>query len=101
VRIKAIETYSNRDVAVVRVRADDGSESWGQLAPYNADLSAAVLHRQVAPYALGADALDIGGLITAIPTVEDGCVSVPDGPGWGVEISPSWLERADRVVSEV
>ncbi len=69
-RIKAIETYSNRDVAVVRVRADDGNEGWGQLAPYNADLSAAVLHRQVAPHALGADALDIGGLITSIPERE-------------------------------
>ncbi|HWD66247.1 MAG TPA: mandelate racemase/muconate lactonizing enzyme family protein [Solirubrobacteraceae bacterium] len=68
-RIEAIETYSNRDVAVVRVRADDGSEGWGQLAPYNADISAAVLHRQVAPHALGADALD-GALITTIPERE-------------------------------
>jgi L-alanine-DL-glutamate epimerase-like enolase superfamily enzyme len=70
VRIAAIETYGNRDVGVVRVRAEDGSEGWGQLAPYNADISAAVLHRQVAPHALGADALDIGGLMTSIPERE-------------------------------
>ena len=69
-RIQAIETYSNRDVGVVRVRAEDGTEGWGQLAPYNADISAAVLHRQVAPHALGADALDIGGLISSIPERE-------------------------------
>jgi L-alanine-DL-glutamate epimerase-like enolase superfamily enzyme len=31
--------------------------------------------------------------------VEDGCVRVPDGPGWGVEIQPAWLARADRLVS--
>ena len=69
-RITAIETYSNRYVGVVRVRAEDGSEGWGQLAPYNADISAAVLHRQVAPHALGADALDIGGLVTSLPDRE-------------------------------
>ena len=26
--------------------------------------------------------------------VTDGCVSIPDGPGWGVEVNPAWLERA-------
>jgi L-alanine-DL-glutamate epimerase-like enolase superfamily enzyme len=70
VRIEAIETFSNRDVGMVRVRADDGGVGWGQLAPYNADISAAVLHRQVAPHALGADALDIAGLVTSIPERE-------------------------------
>ncbi len=69
-RIEAIETFSNRNVGVVRVRADDGSIGWGQLAPYNADISAAVLHRQVAPHALGADALDIDALISSIPERE-------------------------------
>lgn len=69
-RIEAIETFSNRDVGVVRVRAQDGSIGWGQLAPYNADISAAVLHRQVAPHALGSDALDVEGLVTSIPERE-------------------------------
>ena len=27
-------------------------------------------------------------------------VAIPDGPGWGVEISPAWLEKADYQVSE-
>ena len=26
--------------------------------------------------------------------VEDGAVTVPDAPGWGVEVNPAWLDRA-------
>ncbi len=26
--------------------------------------------------------------------IEDGCAIVPEGPGWGVEINPAWLDRA-------
>ena len=36
--------------------------------------------------------------------VTDGCVTVPDGPGWGVEIDPAWLDRAtyqDAVAGQV
>jgi L-alanine-DL-glutamate epimerase-like enolase superfamily enzyme len=40
------------------------------------------------------------GLFSPARAVEDGCRTVPDGPGSGVEISPSWPERAQRVVSE-
>ena len=54
-KIKSIETFTTRDVGLVRVRADDGSEGWGQVSSYHADISALVLHRQVAPHALGAD----------------------------------------------
>ena len=69
-RIKSIETYSNRYVCMVRVRSDSGEEGWGQTAPYHADLTAQVLHRQVAPYALGADPLDIDSLMNRIPEEE-------------------------------
>ena len=61
-RIARVETFATRDVALVRVRTDDGLEGWGQVAPYNADITACVVHRQVAPHALGADADDLGGL---------------------------------------
>jgi L-alanine-DL-glutamate epimerase-like enolase superfamily enzyme len=70
VRIESIETFSNQFVSVVRVQTDDGQEGWGQIAPYHADVSAAVLHRQVAPHALGAEALDIEGLVATIPERE-------------------------------
>lgn len=69
-KIAAIETYTNRFVGMVRVRTDDGREGWGQLSPYNADISASVLHRQVAPHALGQDASDIEGLVTRVPELE-------------------------------
>ncbi|HVI90357.1 MAG TPA: mandelate racemase/muconate lactonizing enzyme family protein [Dongiaceae bacterium] len=30
----------------------------------------------------------------------DGMVEIPSGPGWGLEINPAWLERAQYQVSE-
>jgi hypothetical protein len=65
-RIERIETYATEEVALVRVRTDDGGEGWGRVAAYNADITAQVLHRQVAPHALGADARDIASLLATI-----------------------------------
>jgi L-alanine-DL-glutamate epimerase-like enolase superfamily enzyme len=62
-KIKSIETFSNELVSMVRVRTDDGAEGWGQISPYNADISTTVMHRQVAPHALGRDASDIDALV--------------------------------------
>ena len=69
-KIKSIETFSNEFVSLVRVRTENGAEGWGQLSPYNADISALVMHRQVAPYALDEDASDIDTLIDRIPELE-------------------------------
>ncbi len=60
--IKRVETYARERIGIVRVETDDGREGWGQLSPFNADISAQVLHRQVAPLALGQDAQDLEGL---------------------------------------
>ncbi|WP_299621633.1 mandelate racemase/muconate lactonizing enzyme family protein [Pelagibius sp.] len=68
--IASIETFTNEYVCFVRVRTGDGKEGWGQVAPYNADITAQVVHRQVAPYALGQDALDIDYLVDIIPERE-------------------------------
>ena len=68
--ILSIETFSNNLVGLVRVRTKDGSEGWGQVSPYNADITALLVHRQIAPYALGADALDIEKLVQKIPEGE-------------------------------
>ncbi len=57
--ISSIETFATEYVALVRLRTDDGDEGWGQVSPYNADITAEVLHRQVAPHVLGMDADDI------------------------------------------
>jgi L-alanine-DL-glutamate epimerase-like enolase superfamily enzyme len=69
-RIASIETFSNQWVAMVRVTAEDGATGWGQTAPYLADITAQVLHRQVAPHALGRDADDIEGLVALVPERE-------------------------------
>ncbi len=41
------------------------------------------------------------GVYEAFPVARDGKVQIPEGPGWGVEISSSWLEKSACQVSEV
>jgi L-alanine-DL-glutamate epimerase-like enolase superfamily enzyme len=65
-KITGIETYHNRFVGFVRVTAEDGAQGWGQVSTYNADITCQVLHRQVAPWALGAAAEDIDGLMDIV-----------------------------------
>jgi L-alanine-DL-glutamate epimerase-like enolase superfamily enzyme len=60
--ITGISTYCDEWVGFVRVRTDDGAEGWGQVSPYNADITAAVMHRQVAPHVLGGDPDDFEAL---------------------------------------
>jgi L-alanine-DL-glutamate epimerase-like enolase superfamily enzyme len=69
-KIKSLETFCNEFVGFVRLTSDDGHEGWGQVSTYNADITSLVLHRQVASYALGADAMDIDTLIDLIPERE-------------------------------
>lgn len=68
--ISSIETFTNQFVCFVRVTTDTGDQGWGQVAPYHADITAQVVHRQVAPHALGEDALDIDYLVDLIPERE-------------------------------
>ena len=65
-RIKRLETFSNEYVGFVRLTAEDGSTGWGQVSTYNADITAQVFHRQVAPWALGYDILHIDALVDRI-----------------------------------
>ena len=69
-RISAIETFCTEFVCFVRVTGENGAAGWGQVAPYNADITAQVVHRQVAPWALGQDARDIAALVDLIPRRE-------------------------------
>ncbi len=68
--IASIETFTDPFVCFVRVRTADGREGWGQTAPYHADITAQVLHRQVAPYALGRDVTDLDFLVDTVPERE-------------------------------
>ncbi len=69
-KITSIETFCTEFVGFVRVTAEDGSQGWGQVSPYNADITALVVHRQVAPWTLGQNALDIARLIDLVPLRE-------------------------------
>ncbi len=69
-KITRLETFSNQAVGFVRVTAEDGRQGWGQMSTYNADITARVLHRQIAPHALGQSASDIRALTDLIPERE-------------------------------
>lgn len=65
-KITSLETFADEFVCFVKVTVEDGSYGWGQTSTYNADITAQVFHRQIAPWALGADCADIPGLIEKI-----------------------------------
>lgn len=65
-KIVQLETFSNEFVCFVKLSTDSGDVGWGQTSTYNADISATIFHRQVAPWALGYDALDIDGALARI-----------------------------------
>ena len=65
-KIKNIETFCTRYVGFVRVTTDSGAQGWGQVSTYNSDITTAVLHRQVAPWSIGRDTMDIDHLVDSI-----------------------------------
>ena len=65
-KIHKLETFANQFVCFVRLTTDSGDVGWGQTSTYNADITATIFHRQVAPWALGADAADIDALVRRI-----------------------------------
>ena len=65
-KIVSLETFSNSFVGFVRVTIETGDQGWGQVSTYNADITCRIFHRQVAPWCLGHDALNIDGLIDLI-----------------------------------
>lgn len=64
--IASIETFSTEFLCFVRVRAQDGATGWGQVAPYHADITATVLHRQIAPWVLGKSENEIEALLDLV-----------------------------------
>ncbi|MCB9946007.1 MAG: mandelate racemase/muconate lactonizing enzyme family protein [Geminicoccaceae bacterium] len=51
--IRRIETFCNEFVGFTRVTDETGASGWGQVSTYHSDITALVLHRQVAPWTLG------------------------------------------------
>ncbi|MEQ8896239.1 MAG: mandelate racemase/muconate lactonizing enzyme family protein [Roseovarius sp.] len=65
-KLQKLETFTDSFVCFVKATAEDGAEGWGQVAPYYADITAQVLHRQVAPYALGMECGDIDAMLDIV-----------------------------------
>ncbi len=92
-RICKLETFGDEFVCFVRVTTDTGDTGWGQTSTYNADITATIFHRQVAPWALGADALEIDGLVGRIEDRAQvpGQLSVPCvGGSRHRAVGPTW-----------
>jgi L-alanine-DL-glutamate epimerase-like enolase superfamily enzyme len=65
-KIVKLESYGNEFVAFVRVTTASGAVGWGQMSTYNADITTQVFHRQIAPHALGTDALGFADTLALI-----------------------------------
>jgi len=65
-KIAKLETFSNRYVGFTRVTTETGATGWGQVSTYQADITCEIFHRQIAPHALGSDALEFEDLLQRI-----------------------------------
>ncbi|MCG6901657.1 MAG: mandelate racemase/muconate lactonizing enzyme family protein [Rhodobacter sp.] len=65
-KLKSIESFCTPDVGFVRVTAIDGAIGWGQVSTYHSDITAQVLHRQVAPHVFGQDTDDLDDLLDLV-----------------------------------
>jgi L-alanine-DL-glutamate epimerase-like enolase superfamily enzyme len=62
-RIAKLETFSQQNIAAVKVTTDDGQWGWGQISTYNSDLVATVLHRNLSHWVLGRDPAEIDDIV--------------------------------------
>ena len=52
IKIKKLETFSNKYVSFVKVTTDTNDIGWGQMSTYNADITSQIFHRQVSPWSI-------------------------------------------------
>lgn len=69
-RLTRIETFATPDIGFVRVTDETGAQGWGQVSSYHSDISAMVLHRQVAPHVLGRAFTDADDLFDRVQEKE-------------------------------
>lgn len=65
-KLRSIETFTNKFVGFVRVTMQDGRQGWGQVSTYHSDITCQVLHRQVAPWVLNRDTSDLDDLLDIV-----------------------------------
>ncbi len=64
--ITKVESWTQGQYGIVRVTTNDGHEGYGQLSSFEPDITATVLHRQVARHALGSDPAQIDALVDRV-----------------------------------
>ena len=64
--ITKVESWTQGPYGIVRVTTNDGREGWGQLSSFEPDITATVLHRQVARHVLGSDPAQIDALVDRV-----------------------------------
>ncbi len=64
--ITKVESWTQGQYGIVRVTTRDGREGYGQLSSYEPDITATVLHRQVARQVLGSDPAQIDALVDRV-----------------------------------
>ena len=65
-KIAKLESWTQGGFGIVRVTTEDGQEGYGQFAPFEADITATVLHRQLARQVLGSDPARIDALVDRV-----------------------------------
>ena len=61
-----VESWTQGQYGIVRVTTDDGREGYGQLSSFEPDITATVLHRQVARHVLGSDPAQLDALVDRV-----------------------------------
>lgn len=61
-----VESWTRGSYGIVRVTTNDGREGYGQLSSFEPDITATVLHRQVARHVLGSDPAQIDALVDRV-----------------------------------
>ena len=64
--ITKVESWTLGQYGIVRITTNDGREGYGQLSSFEPDITATVLHRQVARHVLGSDPAQIDALVDRV-----------------------------------
>jgi len=90
-KIAHIETFTNEFVCFVKVHHRYRRHCRGVRSPlYYADITAQIVHRQVAPLRTRQSALDIDYLVDLIPEKDTSSPVLPEARSWRVSIPPLW-----------
>jgi len=65
-KITKLESFTKPFVSFVKTTLEDGSEGYGQMSTYHADITAQIFHKQVAPWVLGKSWLDFNDLANLV-----------------------------------